>query len=89
MFSWNEKYCWNFSDAGPTVPNQGPAITGTKIFRGGIFKNVVRETIQNSLDAKDENLPEDTPVRVEYELMYLDCSDVPGSEELSRVIDLC
>ncbi len=89
MFSWQDKYHWIFSDAGPTIPDQGPAITGAKIFRGGHFKNVVRETIQNSLDAKDPKLPEDVPVRVVYELMYLERNDVPGSEDLSKVIDLC
>ncbi len=38
MFSWQDKYHWIFSDAGPTIPDQGPAITGAKIFRGGHFK---------------------------------------------------
>lgn len=89
MFKWNDDYLWNFSDAGPTVPNQGPAITGSQIFRGGHFKNVVRETIQNSLDAKDPNLPSTCPVRVEFELMHLDYNDVPGADELSTTIDLC
>ncbi len=89
MFTWSKNYNWFFSDAGPTLPNQGPAITGTKIFRGGHFKNVVRETIQNSLDAKDPALPGNIPVKVEFELMYLDQKDVPGAEELSRAIDLC
>lgn len=89
MFTWGKKYKWNFSDAGPTLPNQGPAITGTKIFRGGHFKNVVRETIQNSLDAKEPSLPGNCPVRVEFELMHLEQNDVPGAEELSRAIDLC
>ncbi len=28
-------------------------------------------------------------MQVVYELMYLDRNDVPGSEDLSRVIDLC
>ncbi len=89
MFKWSKNYNWNFSNAGPTLPNQGPAITGTKIFRGGHFKNVVRETIQNSLDAKDPMLPGNCPVRVEFELMHLGQDDVPGAEELSRAIDLC
>ena len=89
MFSWQDKYHWDFSDEGRSAPDKGPAITGTKMFRGGHFKNVVRETTQNGVDQKNPELSTEIPVRMTFEYLLLDREDVPGVDRLSSVIDKC
>lgn len=87
MFTWDDKYRWEFSPAGYTDADSGPAITGAKMFRGGRFLNAVRESAQNGADAKAPDLPSDTPVRMLYELLYVDRSEIPGADRLADVID--
>lgn len=89
MFTWDKRYYWDFSDEGPSAPDKGPAITGTKMFRGGHFKNVVRETTQNGQDQKNPSLPPETPVRMVFEYLLVDRNDIPGIDRLSEVIDKC
>ena len=89
MFTWKNNYLWDFSDEGRSDPDKGPAITGSKMFRGGQYKNVVRETVQNGSDAKDPSLPADTPVKMCFEYIMIERQDVPGIERLSAVIDKC
>ena len=57
MFTWKDIYHWNYSEAGPSIPDKGPAVTGAKMFRGGSIKNNIRETGQNGGDASDKNIP--------------------------------
>ena len=46
------------------------------MFKGsGIMDGLAREVCQNSLDAKDKELPLDTPVKVSFELSYIKKSD--------------
>ncbi len=87
MFEWKDKYHWEFSSAGYTDPDRGPAITGAKMFRGGRFLNTVRETAQNGADAYDPDLPAGTPVRMVYEYLTVDRADLPHADRLSDVID--
>ena len=87
MFAWNEKYHWEFSPAGYTDPDCGPAITGAGIFRGGKYLNAVRECAQNGADAKAPDLPADVPVKMTFELLYIDKTDLPGVSRLADVID--
>ena len=89
MFTWKEEYLWDFSDEGRSAPDKGPAITGSKMFRGGQYKNVIRETAQNSCDAKDTTLPEDVPVRMRFRYLTINREDIPGVDRLSHAIDLC
>lgn len=89
MFSWQDKYHWDFSDEGRSAPDKGPAITGTKMFRGGHFKNVVRETTQNGQDQKNPELPTEIPVRMTFEYLLLDREDIPDVDRLSSVIEKC
>ena len=89
MFIWQDKYYWDFSDEGRSAPDKGPAITGTKMFRGGHFKNVIRETTQNGQDQKNPELPTEIPVRMTFEYLLLDREDIPGVDRLSSVIEKC
>ena len=89
MFSWQEKYHWDFSDEGRSAPDKGPAITGTKMFRGGHFKNVVRETTQNGQDQKNPDIAPEIPVRMTFEYILMDREDIPGIDRLSEVIGKC
>ena len=76
MFEWKNKYYWDFSEAGRSDMDTGPAVTGSKMFRGGKFKNVVRETAQNSADAKDPDLPIELPVIITYEYIEVERNDI-------------
>lgn len=88
MFEWKNKYYWDFSEAGRSDMDTGPAVTGSKMFRGGKFKNVVRETAQNSADAKDPDLPIELPVIITYEYIEVERNDIPGIDRLNSVIDM-
>lgn len=89
MFTWKNEYCWDFSDEGRSAPDKGPAITGSKMFRGGQYKNVIRETAQNSCDAKDISLSGDVPVKMEFKYIEVDRNDIPDIDSLSSAIDKC
>ncbi len=89
MFEWNKKYRWDFSDEGRSAPDKGPAITGSKMFRGGQYKNVIRETAQNSCDAKDAMLPDNVPVKMEFKYIEIDRNEIPDIDNLSSAIDKC
>lgn len=87
MFVWKDHYHWEFSPAGYTDADSGPAITGAKMFRGGKYLNVVRETAQNGADAKNPDLPSDTPVKMVYEFINVPRDCVPGVDRLADVIE--
>ncbi len=89
MFTWKDIYHWNYSEAGPSIPDKGPAVTGAKMFRGGSIKNNIRETGQNGGDASDKNIPGNPPVRMVYEYLLVDLEDLPNISRISSVIDMC
>ena len=85
MFEWKKEYRWDFSDEGRSAPDKGPAITGSKMFRGGQYKNVIRETAQNSSDAKDVSLTDDVPVKMEFRYIEVDRKDILLDESIKNV----
>lgn len=62
--------------------NEGPVDPSEEYFTGEPTESLVRETIQNSLDAKSS----DTPVRVVFELRTISTADVPDVETLRSVV---
>ena len=68
---------WNFPPTGGGV-SQGFNDSGEEFFRANVMAHVVREIIQNSLDAKDPRYP-DKPVIVRMELIDLTPAMIGGS----------
>ena len=66
------KVCWNFPLLG-TDSVSGSNDGNITMFKGsGIMDGLAREVCQNSLDARNSDLPDGTPVRVVFKLFYLD-----------------
>ena len=75
------KVCWDFPLLG-TGSLSGSNDAAITMFKGtGIMDGLAREVCQNSLDAKDRNLPENVPVQVEFKLFYLDRNSYPVFDE--------
>ena len=59
---------WKFNPMGDDESRDGSSLV--EFFRSDVFKDftdaLVREDVQNRLDAKQEELDEGTPVRVRY-----------------------
>lgn len=53
-------------------------------FLGNVASKLVRESLQNSIDAGIER-----PVVVKFEMLISESSKIPGVEELRRIYDLC
>lgn len=54
------------------------------------WTSFAREIIQNSLDAKDDTLGEDVPVKVVFDLnTALTKSDIPGVTEIDKILGMC
>lgn len=69
--------CWDFPLLG-TGNQSGNNIAAIEMFKGsGIMDGLAREICQNSLDAKNRDLSEDTPVRVKFELVEIAKTDFP------------
>ena len=52
------------------------------MFRGALFRGLIREAIQNSKDwpvDRDANEAGKLPVRIEFELVELNRNQIPGS----------
>lgn len=65
------KVCWDFPLLG-TGNQSGSNIAAITMFKGvGIMDGMGRENGQNSEDAKDKELPDDVPVKMEFELVYI------------------
>ena len=66
MFSWNDLYGWRFG--GNCVCHAvGPNEADTGLFEGHPYKEAYqKEILQNSLDAKNPDLPDTQPVEVEF-----------------------
>lgn len=67
--------------------NQGGSIEGFNaqgidFFKGNPMSSLTRESIQNSLDARDPAMDSATPVKVTFEVFELPVEQVPGKETL-------
>ena len=60
---------------------------GVSTFGGRILRSIVRESIQNSLDAALK--PRETPVLVEFELFQMSHFQLPGINELKYAFKQC
>ncbi len=84
MGKWNnEKYSWIFAPKNPVDLSGSHA----QVFRNGKDKDMVRELLQNGVDVKNGNLPDNTPVRIRLEIMEMEASDFPGIEAISDAIE--
>ena len=67
--------CWDFPLLG-TGNQSGSNIAAITMFKGaGIMDGIGRENGQNSLDAKDKDLPTTTPVHMQFVLEYINKND--------------
>lgn len=67
--------CWDFPLLG-TGNQSGSNIAAITMFKGsGIMDGLAREVCQNSLDARNKDLPSDIPVRIKFELTEIAKSD--------------
>ena len=88
MFTWNNKYRFIFSDLGAS-DKVGVNDVGIGVFKKKPYIGLTKEILQNSTDAPDPNLPAGTPVKVHFELVYIDRDDIPDVERLHSVIHKC
>ncbi len=88
MFSWNDKYKFIFSDLGAS-DKVGVNDVGIGVFKKKPYIGLTKEILQNSTDAPDKSLPEGTPVKVRFELVYIDRDDIPDVDRLNSVIHKC
>ena len=88
MFAWDDKYRLIFSDLGAS-DKVGVNDVGIGVFKKKPYIGLTKEILQNSTDAPNRNLPEGTPVRVCFELIYIDRDDIPDVERLNSVIHKC
>ena len=87
MFEWKNYYGWRFG--GNCVDAVGPNEADTGLFGGHPYKGLAKEILQNSLDAKNPNLPESQPVIVEFSCINVPVDEIPGFARLDEVIGLC
>jgi hypothetical protein len=88
MFAWNDKYRFIFSDLGAS-DKVGVNDVGIGVFKKKPYIGLTKEILQNSTDAPDPSLPSGTPVRVRFELTYVDRDDIPDVDKLNSVIHKC
>jgi hypothetical protein len=88
MFVWKDKYKFIFSDLGAS-DKVGVNDVGIGVFKKKPYIGLTKEILQNSTDAPNPELPEGTPVRVRFELIYIDRDDIPDVERLNDVIHKC
>ena len=79
------KIDWAFqrNEDGTSQGWNDPSIAG---FKSNRLESLTRETIQNSLDAAND---EDTPVIVEFEESYVPATEIPNLDTLREIIKLC
>lgn len=87
MFNWNDLYGWRFG--GNCVDAVGPNEADTGLFEGHPYKGLAKEILQNSLDAKNPNLPDTQPVEVEFRCIKVPVDEIPGFHRLDEIIGLC
>jgi hypothetical protein len=78
--------CWNFPllGTGSLGGSNDAAIT---MFKGsGIMDGLAREVCQNSLDARDEDVPAEEPVKVQFKLFELERDSFSMFEEFEQAL---
>lgn len=88
MFAWKDKYKLVFSDLGAS-DKVGVNDVGIGVFKKKPYIGLTKEILQNSTDAPDLSLPKGTPVKVRFELVYIDRDDIPDVERLNSAIHKC
>jgi hypothetical protein len=82
-----EKNCkWFFADLPDAAEEKGPNDATRQSFREGMYESLIRESIQNSLDAV---LDKDQPVVVRYEYKSIEGNDFPEFFKLKDHIQGC
>ena len=80
------KVCWDFPLLG-TGNQSGNNIAAITMFKGtGIMDGLAREVCQNSLDARNKDLPADIPVKVKFELVEIEKSRYPMFEGYKKAL---
>lgn len=74
------------------IPNQNSTIVGIndagiETFTANMYRSLIRESIQNSLDAHIEEVED--PVVIEFNLFHTERSNVPDVDGLYRAIQKC
>ena len=77
---------WIFPETGYGT-EYGKNDPGIETFRGDPYPSLAREPIQNSLDAKREELVE--PVIVKFETIKISEDKFPGKSNLIKILELC
>lgn len=78
--------CWDFPFLG-TASLSGKNNAAITMFRGsGIMDGLVREIIQNSLDARDDTLDQNLPVKVRFKLIRLKKDNFPVFTGLAEAL---
>lgn len=81
------KVCWDFPLLG-TGNQSGNNIAAITMFKGtGIMDGLAREVCQNSLDARNKDLPADIPVKVKFELVEIEKSKYPMFEGYRKALE--
>lgn len=88
MYKWKDNYKFVFSDLGAS-DKVGVNDVGIGVFKKKPYIGLTKEILQNSTDAYDPSLPPDTPVKVRFELVYIERDDIPDVEYLNSVIHKC
>lgn len=79
--------CWDFPLLG-TGNESGNNIAAITMFKGtGIMEGLAREVCQNSLDAKNKDLPPDTPVKVKFEMISIPKREYEMFPEYEKYVD--
>ena len=80
------KICWDFPLLG-TGNKTGNNNAALALFQmTGVMDGLAREICQNSLDAKNKELNSDVPVRVKFELVYINKNDYPMFAEYEEMV---
>lgn len=91
MFKWKKEYKFNFSELGPS-DKVGVNDVGIGVFKNKPYIGLTKEILQNSTDAAAPyDGPEDQrpPVKVRFELTYIDRDDIPDADNLKNAIEAC
>ena len=81
------KVCWDFPLLG-TASLSGSNDAAITMFKGsGIMDGLAREVCQNSLDARDSDIPTNEPVKVKFKLFELDRNRYSMFEGLRQAVE--
>lgn len=81
---------WCFEKKGIAEYSSTDSIPAAQIFKNGVYRNLVREILQNVIDARDVIRHGSDPAKARFEFMHLRRDEVPGVEELSKnIVSAC